>query len=264
MYPINLPTTKEHHNEEFITEQITSTLRLALLFSRGQSINSEVNEYVDDIPWNAVKDGDVKAVLEYLENYSVEILLSEISIPLATFDINKRSNVGNSSSRKVVLTITPFHMAVMAKQVSIVNLFMEKLVQHAMNENGLDKLEGVLGKKVLLTFPKNPKYYSKDDVSVDGMNVFHLTAKYCIPALKVIFRFLNAHGLIDKQGIKDLLQEKDKHLQQTPLHIAAKCSSSEATRLVYTSKTLRALNAGLNIVIILIKTKIYSNNFRQG
>ena len=231
MHPTNLATSKKHHSEVFTTEQITSTLRLALLFSRGQSITSEENANIDDIPWNAVKDGDVKTVLEYLENYSVDILLGEISIPLATFDVNKRWNpVGNPAARKVVLTITPFHMAVMAKQVSIVNLFMEKLVQHAMNGNGLDQLEGVLGKKVLLTFPKNPKCYSKDDVSVDGMNVFHLTAKYCIPALKIIFRFLNVHGLIDKQGIKELLQEKDKHLQQTPLHIAAKCSSSEATR----------------------------------
>jgi ankyrin repeat protein len=232
MYPTNLLKTKKLHAEEFTSDKITSTLRLAFLFSRGQSITSEENADVDDIPWNAIKDGDLKTVLEYLENYSVEILLSEISISLATFDVNKRSNARNHPSRKVLLTLTPFHMAVMAKQTSIVNLFMEKLVQHAMNESGLDKLKMVLGKVVLLTFPKNPKYYSKDDVSVDGMNVFHLTAKYCIPALKIIFRFLNAHGLIDKQGIKELLQEQDKHLQQTPLHIAAKCSSLEAIRLV--------------------------------
>ena len=142
-----------------------------------------------------------------------------------SFDTNLRDyklNVGNDEiSNKVILTITPIHLAIIARQISIVRIFMEKLSDEVDNEGSLNVIANVLRKVAVLSFPKNPLQYAKDDRSLDGMNVFHLAAKYCTPALKVLFDTLNTKGLMQKREFHDTLEAKESQLQQTPLHVAA-------------------------------------------
>ena len=223
-------------------ENFSAKRRLDLKFSRFSRI-SDSTEDTDWVLWEAVKNGNEERVLEHLDNYSIKILLLELSSVLETYD--EHTNFGSYDtskalarlsginllaaelSPKVILTVTPFHMAIMERQTSIVRIFMEKLVME-IKDGGLNNLIEVLRKPVALTIPGNVNKYSKDDVSLDGMNAFHLSAKYSISALKVIFRYLNANRLMDESSIKDLLEAKDKHLQQTPLHIAAKSWSSSS------------------------------------
>ena len=222
----------------------TSKRRLNLKFSRFSQVSASTDE-TDWVLWEAVKSGNERRVLEYLENYSIKILLLELSSVLETYDehtnfasydtskalarLSGISLLAAELSPKAILTVTPFHMAIMEKQSTIVRIFLEKLITE-MKDGGISNLVEVLKKPVVLNIPGDLNQYSKDDIALDGMNVFHLSARYSIPSLKVIFKYLSINRLLDNTSIKELLEAKDKHLQQSPLHIAAKNWSSEATR----------------------------------
>ena len=235
---------QEIYTDQIGIENVSAKRRLNLNFSRFSRV-SETTEDTDWVLWEAVKQGSEKKVLEYFKSYSIRILLLELTSVLDTY--NENFNVGkydtcralarlsgisllaSELAPKVTLTVTPFHMAIMERQPSIVKLFMEKLVMNAKEEDKHILIE-VLRKSVALSIPGDLNNYSKDDVCLDGMNAFHLAAKYSVASLNVILRYLNASTLMDETSIKDLLEAKDKHLQQTPLHIAAKNCSAEATR----------------------------------
>ena len=225
-------------------ENVSAKRRLNLNFSRFSRV-SETTGDTDWVLWEAVKQGNEKKVREYFNSYSIKILLLELTSVLDTYDdyfnigkydtcralarLSGISLLASELAPKVTLTVTLFHMAIMERQPSIVRLFMEKLVMNTKEEDKNIVIED-LKKSVVLSIPGDLNKYSKDDVCLDGMNAFHLAAKYSIASLNMIFRYLNASSLMDETSIKDLLETKDKHLQQTPLHIAAKNCSTEATR----------------------------------
>ena len=238
---------------EATADNLSTKLRLNLRFLTRHFATLATNQGKDVILWDAIKDGNEEVINDYLAKYSIEILQNELSIALElerdtifrksrrtdpyirkSFDTNLRDyklNVGNDEiSNKVILTITPIHLAIIARQISIVRIFMEKLSDEIDNEGSLNVIANVLRKVAVLSFPKNPLQYAKDDRSLDGMNVFHLAAKYCTPALKVLFDTLNTKGLIHRKEFHDTLEAKESQLQQTPLHVAAKCGSPAATR----------------------------------
>ena len=131
---------------------------------------------------------------------------------------------------KVNMTVTTFQLAIIAKQSGIVKVFLQNVLEIPDEGEQLDLLKQLLGTKTFLMFPKNAKCYDKDDRSLDGMNAFHLGAKYSPGALKQIFDHLNENMLIEENDIKTLLEATDDQLHQTPLHIAATHSSPMAVR----------------------------------
>ena len=232
---------------EVTAENLSSKIRLDLRCLGKHDITLISNKHTDLMFGDAVRDGNETRVLEYLKIHSLQILFSKLSIALnleKNTSLNKQINsehredddadnakeCAESPSSKVVLTITPFHLAIIAGQTSIIKLFMKWLVDSIDMEKDSRFLIDALKTGTIISFPKNPVQYGKNDRSLDGMNAFHLSAKYCVLALKEIFYSLNENGLIDKHDIKVLLEAKDRHLKQTPLHVAAKCNISTATK----------------------------------
>ena len=245
--------TLTSHIGEATADNLSTKLRLNLRFLTRHFATLATNQGKDVILWDAIKDGNEEVVHEYLAKYSTEILQNELSIALElerdtifrksrrkdptirkSFDTNLRDyelNVSNGEiSNKVILTITPIHLAIIARQISIVRIFMEKLSDEIDNEGNSNAIANILKKVAVLSFPNNPLQYAKDDRSLDGMNMFHLAAKYCTPVFKVILDTLRAKGLMNKKEFQDLIAAKESQLQQTPLHVAAKCGSPAATR----------------------------------
>ena len=122
---------------------------------------------------------------------------------------------------KVSMTVTAFQLGIIAKRAGIIKLFMRKVLEITEVDERVSFLTKVLGGKAQLAFPKDPKGYDKDDRSLDGMNSFHLGAKYSPGALTQIFDYLNENMLMEENDIKELLEATDDQLHQTPLHIAA-------------------------------------------
>ena len=220
-------------------------------------LNSSTGDVKEAFFADAVRGGNERRVAATLQmNWpNIEpILMSQLSFDL-TLDRDTSLDSGQPSRRssvtgidlgdggvpdidKVTMTVTPFHLAIIAKQAGIVRVFMEKVMDIAEEDNKrLDLLVKLLGAKTLLLFPKNPLCYDKDDRSLDGMNAFHLGAKYSAAALQEIFYYLNDRDSTAENEtkeleteIKELLEAKDEHLQQTPLHVAATHPSSIAAR----------------------------------
>ena len=119
------------------------------------------------------------------------------------------------------MTVTAFQLGIIAKRPGIIRAFMQKIFELTDQEGRLNLLIKVLGTKTFLDFPKDPKLYDKDDRSLDGMNAFHLGAKYSPAALSQIFDHLNDNSFMEEDDIKDLLEATDNQICQTPLHIAA-------------------------------------------
>ena len=98
---------------------------------------------------------------------------------------------------------------------------MQKALEETEGQECSELLKKVLGTKAFLTFTKNPVAYDKDDRALDGMNAFHLGAKYSPACLAQIFDYLNESGVMEDADISELLEAPENQLNQTPLHIAA-------------------------------------------
>ena len=132
---------------EATADNLPTKLRLNLRFLTRHFATLATNQGKDVILWDAIKDGNEDVINEYLEKYSIEILQNELSIALElerdtifrksrrtdpyirkSFDTNLRDyklNVGNDEiSNKVILAITPIHLAIIARQISILRLYM--------------------------------------------------------------------------------------------------------------------------------------------
>ena len=122
---------------------------------------------------------------------------------------------------KVNMTVTTFQLGIIAKRAGIIKIFMQKALEIPDEDERIGLIKKLLGTKTFLKFPKDAKLYDKDDRSLDGMNAFHLGARYSPSALQQIFEHLNENGLMEDNDIKELLEETENQLHQTPLHIAA-------------------------------------------
>lgn len=181
---------------------------------------------------NSVRGGNerrVNAILDTTKESIEKHLLAKVSFDL-TLDRDTSLEQNHSDEAdgsgvpdidKVSMTVTAFQLGIIAKRAGIIKLFMKKVLEVTEGDERVSFLKNVLGGKAHLAFPKDPKGYDKDDRSLDGMNSFHLGAKYSPGALTQIFYYLNENMLMEENDIKDLLEATDDQLCQTPLHIAA-------------------------------------------
>ena len=180
---------------------------------------------------NGVRGGNEKRVKALLRaNWpNIEpLLLAKLSFVLTldrdTSLDDAATDVGDAGVPdvdKVTMTVTAFQLGIIAKRPGVIRAFLQKILDIPDEDERFQLLKKVLETKTFLDFPKDPKLYDKDDRSLDGMNAFHLGAKYSPGALNQIFYHLNDNNFMEEDEIKSLLEATDDQIRQTPLHIAA-------------------------------------------
>ena len=192
-----------------------------------------------------VRAGNQVEVKKILDEKGLEILNIEYKSGLELDRIvelneeNKEADDPNAedvdnSLENATMTVTPLQLAIIAKRKKVTQVIIEYIANIEEAEECANALKEVLGSTVKLDFVDDKETYDKDDRSMDGMNAFHLACKYDPKAIKLIFDILNRKN--DERFffmMKDLLDETDNHLQQTPLHVASRNSTSVAARYKY-------------------------------
>ena len=186
-----------------------------------------------------IRVGDDNFVKSFLDGDITHILESRLMLDIKLKLINGKalnetkkyssSTLGDRSSHEgmVTMKLFPIHLAILAKQNKIVKI----LLNHAWRRNNIsgDNAKKMLTLRTEISFPQNnPQIFHEDDRMLDGMNPLHVAAKYHSKSLYTIIQFLIQEDLID--DLICLFEETDKHLGNTPLHVAAKCSDSVSLR----------------------------------
>ena len=111
---------------------------------------------------------------------------------------------------------------------SIIPLYSE--LSSSKSSNRKTEADEILETKVKVMYPgPTVGIYSDEDCMLDGMNILHLATRYFPKGLETIIRVVRRQeGLMTR--LRHLIEEKDNHVQNTPLHMAASCGSILATR----------------------------------
>ena len=138
-------------------------------------------------------------------------------------------NANTNLATTVIMEITTLHLAIISKQVSMVERIIEYLIGDEANG---ENIRHVFTTKTKAVFSgDDASVYSNDVRSMDGMNCFHLAVKYSTECLYILLQSLRRRGLI--KHIPILLEEKDADIGNTPLHAAAMLPHASALRLEY-------------------------------
>ena len=113
--------------------------------------------------------------------------------------------------------VTPFQLAIMSQQVEIVVILLQSVKDEQMMKKLLATTTKVIFKRGL------PDSYFKDDRTMDGINAFHLAARFHAPSLHCIINYIKDKRWLD--SMRDLLEARDPHMQKTPLHNSTKSFS---------------------------------------
>ena len=135
--------------------------------------------------------------------------------------------------------MSPFHLAIVARQAEVVQLILKHLQIRCFSANNNNNPEKNLKKKLLKLLSETTKVkftngtkddYDRNDCTLDGINSVHLAARFHAKSLLVIMRFLKDFDLLS--CIKDILESKDEHMGQTPLHLSTRCPSHLTTKIL--------------------------------
>ena len=127
------------------------------------------------------------------------------------------------SQTQDTLLVTPLQLAVISRQIKIVNT----ILKHAEEQNFLRQ---VLEEKTTVEFSKPEDWYFIQDIILHGINVVHLAAKFCPDALMEIAKTLQKSGIL--KSSKDILEATDPFTYETPLHFAAKFPNQVSTEIL--------------------------------
>ena len=118
------------------------------------------------------------------------------------------------TQEKAVMEVTPLHVAIISGHAAIVVEILEFSVEFKI-------APALLGARTKVTFKDSQNHkYSNGDRALNGMNAFHLSARFDTLSLKRILEFTKEHlGLAQR---KELLLQKTTDLDQAILHVAAK------------------------------------------
>lgn len=178
-----------------------------------------------------VRAGKIDRVISILSGRQADILNCTFSMPITLDRLeNYMSSDGGMAETlgdaNVELIITLFHLAIISKQTECVKVFIKKL---ANDGEPVNMLQQVLTAKVKINFGMYDKNsVHKDDRSLDGMTAMHLAARHDPISVVEITRSLKELKM--ESLALDLFEERDNHLKQTPLHIAAQRSNTAAAR----------------------------------
>ena len=141
----------------------------------------------------------------------------EVELDKALVDDNSAIMDSISST----LCLRPFQLAVVLGHKEVIEVILRHIIASFDAEGCILLLEEYLGHQARIIFPdpENPYSYDKDDRSIDGMNAFHLAAKFYPDGMDLIFQILNETNSTYTK-ILNLLDVKDRQLLRTPLHVA--------------------------------------------
>ena len=185
-----------------------------------------------------IRRGNAGKVNEFLKNNSTYVLQAKLSTEIVTelntpIQLREKPlpyyNHDAGNLRKAKLIILPIHIAIIAKQVEIVKTILEYVSSPTSDNNNKLEIRKILGTKTKVEFPEGQdKIYALRDRVLDGINAFHLAARFDAPSLDQIIITLNERKILWE--FQDLWQAKDDQLERTPLHVAAKVADNCATR----------------------------------
>ena len=196
----------------------------------------EFREFIEDI-----QVGDYSRIKRKLrEEGSTDLLCQEyqwevgldkiVELEITTNEGDDEDEETCEGSGEPKLVLRPLQLAIVTGREEVITVILKHIIESNNAEQIMVLLKEQLGHKATINFPCgiDESTYDKDDRSLDGMNAFHLAAKYYPEGLQVIF-----DTLADEDGfysnILPLLLEKDGHLQQTPLHVALRNPSSDSS-----------------------------------
>ena len=190
--------------------------------------------------FDSIRAGECEDVKKYLDENGLEALTAPSHILTEYVHLDKIVEFEDVNDEEEELEVPeiflrPLQVAVISRQKEVIETIIEYLSQLDTAEEILPALEDCLGQQTRVMFKdqdedrKPGASYDKDDRSLDGMNCFHLAAKYYPEGLSIIFDVLEKQN-IKYSSILSLLLRQDNHLKQTPLHVAMKNSSTGGAR----------------------------------
>ena len=202
-------------------------------------LTSKRGSLVDSTFGNVVRAGNDAEVVRLLSEHGLELLISKLSFDimldmdtrLTPPSTRKRSSLHRMQSAEVStnsdnkshqgsMTVTPFHLALLASHRHIIKSMINKVLEEKDHQIRFQWMEKILASKTTLMIPGNSVRCDKRTSSLEGMNTFHVATRYHPEALEDIFRALNERKWMS--NLKYLLEETDSILYRTPLHIAAR------------------------------------------
>ena len=133
------------------------------------------------------------------------------------------------------MTINALHLAIFSKQIDSLKCLLEHIFEGGLEngKNPVDMIKDLLAEKITLNYHgRCPDSFSFYDRCLHGMNALHLSCHYFSDALELMFDTLQKHRQTCPD-ISNIVNDKDKTLQFTPLHIAAKKPLVTTARYFY-------------------------------
>lgn len=179
-----------------------------------------------------IRFGDASKVQSYLEDNDKEVLnipfMHDIKLDILP-DLEGTDNEDQMCDNEMpMITLRPLQVAIVAGQKGVIEVILKFIAQIEDADDCQAALENILGHQASVIFTSDLCTYDKDDRSLDGMNCFHLAARYYPEGIKIIFDILKSENVL-YSNVLDLLLKQDKHLQQTPLHVAIRRVGSKCT-----------------------------------
>ena len=220
-------------------------LHIDLAARRTEVILTSIRGSLADLTFgSAVRAGDDEEVIRLLSTNGLDLLLAEVSFDIV-LDIDTRltppiirrhdafENTANgtnseSKSQHGFMTVTPFHLGILAQRRHIIKIMIEKILEVTEPQKQFQWMNNVLASKTTLIIPEDAVPCDKGTLSLNGMNSFHVAARYHSKSLKYILCVLNEKQWMPE--LRYLLEETDSFLHQTPLHLAAKNPTPEVAR----------------------------------
>ena len=125
-----------------------------------------------------------------------------------------------------VIEITTLHLAIISNQPTIVRHILQHLMVNKASESNIKE---VLTAKANITYSeRNTKVHLSETRTLHGSNSFHLAVKYSPECLHSLLEFMRHRG--EMKDVRLLLAEKDIHIGNTPMHIAASIPDTSSLR----------------------------------
>ena len=177
----------------------------------------------------AIRRGQEEHVFDIIENNSdiiVDDLLCKLGIK---FELDLRKEINFDQREKCKMFVTPFHLAIISQEPRIVECMIEAIKKHS--KAPIASLTNLLSMKTEVEFAKGfPDTYCSDDRSLDGINAFHLAARFHGQSFLIIIRFLRDNNILET--LQPFLQIPDVHMSKTLLHTAAKSPSPLSLKIL--------------------------------
>ena len=177
----------------------------------------------------AIRRGQEKNIFDIIENNSDIIgddLLCKLGI---TFELDLRRENNFDQREKCKMFVTPFHLAIISPEPKIVKCMVEAIKKHS--KAPIASLTNLLSMKTKVEFAKGfPDTYCSDDRSLDGINAFHLAARFHGQSFLIIVKFLRNNNKLET--FQHLLQICDVHMSKTLLHTAAQSPSPLSLKIL--------------------------------